>query len=214
MEYNVNNSLLAGHGFWGDLSLMTEEQRAFVGQQVRQSKRILPYITETEPITNGRVGDSPEIYSIINSAKAAGQIISFSEEPSVYSFEQNLNTSELLAVLNNPYNAEKDLLQMNLIYENKESTSAIFVLPNEGNGITIVSSTSAISDAHSDGKQLSYQVDGAGTQLIRWPLELDEPNVQENRSVDFRIEKQRDWYLIKITSREDQKTSIQIGSIQ
>ena len=214
MEYNVNNSLLAGHGFWGDLSLMTEEQRAFVGQQVRQSKRVLPYIAETEPTINGRVGDSPEIYSIINSEKAAGQIISFSEEPSVYSFEQNLNTSELLVVLNNPYDAEEDLLQMDLIYENKESTSAIFVLPNEGTGISIVSSTSALSDAHSDGKQLSYQVDRAGTQLIRWPLELDEPNIKDNGSVDFWIEKQQDWYLVKITTREDQKTSSQIVSIQ
>jgi hypothetical protein len=212
MEYNVNNSLLAGHGFWGDLSLMSGEQRAFVGQQVRKSKIVLPYIAETEPNVIGMVGDSPELYSIINSEKAAGQIISFSDEPSDYSFKQNLNTSELLAVLNNPYNAEEDLLQMDLIYENKESTSAIFVLPNEGTGISIVSSTSVISDAHSDGKQLSYKVDGAGTQLIRWPSELDEPNVKDNGSVDFWIEKQRDWYLVKITTREDQKTSIQIES--
>ncbi len=105
MEYNVNSSLLAGHGFWGDLSLMTEKQRTYVGQQVRQSKRILPYIAETEPLIIGKVGGSPEIYSIINVEKAAGQIISFSEEPSDYSFEQDLNTSELLAVLNNPYDA-------------------------------------------------------------------------------------------------------------
>ena len=214
MEYNVNNSLLAGHGFWGDLSLMNREQRAYVGQQVRQSKRVLSYISETEPNVIGKVGDSPEIYSIINQEKGAGQIISFSEEPSDHHIEQKLNTSELLAVLNNPYNAENDLLQMDLIFDKKESTSAIFVLPNEGTGISIVSSTSVISDAHSDGKQLSYQVDGAGTQLIRWPLELGDPIIKDNRSLNISIEKKENWILIKIQVNRDKKTLIQVESNQ
>jgi len=214
MEYNVNNSLLAGHGFWGDLSLMTEKQRAFVGRQVRQSKRILPYISETEPTIIGKVGDSPEIYSIINQEKGAGQIISFSEEPTDFSFRQNLNTSELLAVLNNPYDAGEDLLQMDLIYEKKESTSAIFVLPNEGNGISIVSSTSAISDALSDGKQLSYQVDGAGTQLIRWAHELGDPIVKDKGSLNISYEEKEDWILVKVQVRKDKKTLIRVESNQ
>jgi hypothetical protein len=214
MEYNVNNSLLAGHGFWGDLSLMNEKQREFVGRQVRQSKRILPFISETEPIIIGKVGDSPEIYSIINSDKGAGQIISFSEDPTDYSYEQKLNTSELLAVLNNPYDAGENLLQMDLIFEKEESTSAIFVLPNEGSGISIVSSTSAITDAHTDGKRLSYQVDRAGTQIIKWPSVLGEPNIIVGEPVDFRIENLREEYLLKITTMEDRKSSIRIESMK
>jgi hypothetical protein len=212
MEYNVNNSLLAGHGFWGDLSLMSGEQRAFVGQQVRQSKRVLPYISESLPVVVGKVGDSPEIYAIINREKGAGQIISFSEEPSDYRFEQNLNTSQLLAVLNNPYDAREDLLQMDLIYAKKESTSAIFVLPNEGTGISIVSSTVSISDARSDGNQLSYQVDGAGTQLIRWALELGEPVLKDKDSADICSERKEDWFLVKIQVRRDKRTKILLAS--
>jgi hypothetical protein len=212
MKYNVNNSLLAGHGFWGDLSLMTRAQRTFVGRQVHQSKRVLPHIAETEPNVIGKVGDSPEIYSIINQEKAAGQIISFSEEPSDYRLEQKLNTSELLAVLNNPFNAEDDLLQMDLIFDKKESTSAIFVLPNEGTGISIVSSTSVISDAHSDGKQLSYQVDGPGTQLVRWPLELGEPIIKDKGSLEISLEKDVDWILIKIQVKKDKKALIRVES--
>jgi hypothetical protein len=212
MEYNVNNSLLAGHGFWGDLSLMSGEQRDFIGQQVMQSKRVLPYIAEAEPAIIGKVGDSPEIYSIINSEKAAGQIISFSEEPSEYRFDQNLNTSELLAVLNNPYDAGDELLKMDLTYKNKESTSAIFLIPNEGTGITIVSSTASISDAHSDGKKLSYQVDGTGTQLIRWPLELGEPIVKDKGSLDISFEKTADWLLVKIQVKRDKKAQILLES--
>jgi len=212
MDYNVNNSLLAGHGFWGDLSLMTEKQRVYVGRQVRQSKRVLPYISETEPFIIGRVGDSPEIYSIINREKGAGQIISFSEKPSNYHVQEYLNTSALLAVLNNPYEAGNDLLQMDLIFKKQASTSAIFVLPNEGSGISIVSSTTAISDASSDGKQLSYQVEEAGTQLIRWPLELGEPIIKDKESFDVSLEKNADWILIKIQVNRDKKTHIQVES--
>jgi hypothetical protein len=214
MEYNVNNSLLAGHGFWGDLLLMTEKQRAFVGQQVLQSKRVLPYISESVPNIIGKVGDSPEIYAIINSEKGAGQIISFSEEPSDYSFEQKMNTLELLAVLNNPYDASEDLLRMDLIYEKNESTSAIFILPNESSGISIISSTSAISDAHSDGQQLSYQVVGAGTQLIRWPHELGEPIIKDKGSLDISLEKKEDWILVKVHVKRDKKTLILIEANQ
>jgi hypothetical protein len=212
MEYNVNNSLLAGHGFWGDLSLMTQEQRTFVGQQVGKSKRVLPYIAVTNPRIIGKVGDSPEIYSKINPEKGAGQIISFSEEPSDGRFEQMLNTAECLAVLDNTYNAENDLLQMDLIFEKEESTSAIFVLPNEGSGISIVSSTSAITDAHVNGKQLSYQVSGAGTQLIRWPIELGEPIVQDKGSLEISLIKEEDWVLIKVHVKRDEKTIIQVKS--
>ncbi len=106
----------------------------------------------------------------------------------------------------------EDLLQLDLMYEKNESTSAIFVLPNEGSGISIVSSTSAISDAHLVGTQLTYEIDKAGTQIIRWPSGLGKPIVKENDAVDFRIESQQDGYLVKITTRKNQKTSIQVES--
>jgi hypothetical protein len=212
MEYNVNSSLLAGHGFWGDLSLMTEAQRMYVGQQVRQSKRVLPYITETEPIIIGRVGESPEIYSIINGEKGAGQIISFSEEPSNFSFQQELNTSAMLAVLNNPFEAAENLLRMDLNFDKKEATSAVFVLPNGGSGISIISSTVALTDAQSDGKQLSYQVDGAGNQMISWPLKLGEPIIKDRESLGINMRKEENGILLEIQVRKDKKTTIQIES--
>jgi hypothetical protein len=203
MEYNVNSSLLAGHGFWGDLSLMNTKQRLYVGRQVKQSKRILPFIAETEPRVIGKVGDSPEIYSIINSKKAAGQVISFSEKPSEYKFEQDIKSMELLAVLNHPYRAEEDLLRMGLVFGQKESTSAIFVLPNEGSGISIISSTAAISDASSDGKQLRYQVEGSGSQVIIWPRILGKPKIREQRLFDVRMEEKENQIRIEIKPLKD-----------
>jgi hypothetical protein len=111
--------------------------------------------------------------------------------------------------LNNPYVAEDDLLQMDLIYEKRESTSAIFVIPNEGTGISIVSSTSPISDVHSDGKLLGYQVDMPGTQLIRWPLDLGEPIVKDKDPADIIVEEKEDWFLVKVQS--DRKAHIRLG---
>jgi len=212
MLYNVNSSLLAGHGFWGDLSLMTESQKAFVGRQIRTSKRVLPYITESEPAVLGRVGDSPEVYSIINSEKAVGQIISFSEEPSHYSFEQDLNTGELLAVLNNPYDASGNRLKMDLVYESKESTSAIFVLPNHGSGISIISSTTELNNVRADQQSLSYEVNEPGIQLIRWPGRLGEPLVDSRGKILFDANKEGDGYTIRIEPADKQKTFIELSA--
>jgi hypothetical protein len=208
MEYNVNNSLLAGHGFWGDLSLMTPEQRAYVGRQVKQSKRVLPYLSETKPRIIGRVGDSPEIYSVINGEIAAGQVISFADEPCGYHFEQYLNTSALLAVLNHPYDAGEDLLRMDLVFDHPESTSAVFVIPGAGSGISIVTSTSALSDVRSDGKQLDYRVEGAGEQWVRWPLQLGEPVLKDSSKAEFSIERKENWFELRI--RADGKTHIRL----
>ena len=206
MEYNVNSSLLAGHGFWGDLSLMNNQQRQYMGKQVKQSKRVLPYISETNPVVVGEVGDSPEIYSIINRDNAAGQVISFSEEPSEYRFEQDIKSTELLAVLNHPYRADEDLLRMDLVFGQKESSSAIFVLPNEGSCISIISSTSAISDASSDGEQLLYQIEGSGSQVITWPRELGKPVIMEERLFDSRLEEKANHTRLVIKPLRDNAT--------
>ena len=81
MKYNVHNSLLAGHGFWGNLELMSNEERNWVGEQVSLSKKVLPFITEVNPKVVGKVGDSPEVYSVVNSFESAGQVIVFTAEP-------------------------------------------------------------------------------------------------------------------------------------
>ena len=95
MKYNINNSLLAGHGFWGNLKLMTTDERKWVGKQVQLSKKVLPYLVDVNPQVIGKVGDSPEIYSIINEKESAGQIILFSENPFEKEFSADLNSEKL-----------------------------------------------------------------------------------------------------------------------
>ena len=214
MEYNVNNSLLAGHGFWGNLALMTEEERLYVAEKVNFSKRVLPYIAEVNPVVTGKVGDSPEIYMLINREEAAGQVISFSDEPARHRIEQHIASSNLLAVLNNPYVVEKDVLEMDLHFGKAESTSAVFLIPNEGNGMTVVSSTSPLLNGKSAEKYLEYEVNKAGTQMIRWPVELGKPAVESQEEIEFEVSRDGAWYNVEVTLRKDRKTNIILESRQ
>lgn len=53
MNYNVNSSLICGHGFWGNLELMSHQERVEVGKQVEKSKSILPYISQIKTENSG-----------------------------------------------------------------------------------------------------------------------------------------------------------------
>ena len=210
MEYNVNSSLLAGHGFWGDLSLMTATERAFVRHQVLQSKRVLGIISETVPLVEGKVGDSPEVYSIINDREAAGQVLSFSQEPAQYQFKQSINGARLLAVLNAPYEIVDNQLSMDLVFGEGESASAQFVIPNECSGITIISTTKSLSEVQIKGQRLEYWSVAPGSQLVKWPLNMGEPIVRAQDLIDYRIEKDENSYLLKIETGGNQASHVSI----
>ncbi len=196
MEYNVSSSLLAGHGFWGDLSLMTREELDFVGSQVEKSKRVLPYISESLPVVQGKVGDSPEIYRVINEEEAAGQIIAFSGGKASGRIEQPLNPAKLLGVLNQPYHMQDRNLRMDLNFPEKESSKALFILPNMGTGISIRSSSVPLVDAKLDGNTLMFEVEGAGEQVIYWPAELGNPELKSNTKNEVRLNRQENSFRI------------------
>ncbi len=196
MEYNVNSSLLAGHGFWGDLSLMSREEREFVGKQLEKSKRILPYISKSLPLVQGKVGDSPEIYTVINENEGAGQVIAFSQGKASSSIEHLINPAKLLAVLNQPYQVKDGLLGMDLSFPEKESSKAIFILPNKGTGISIRSSSVPLEDTRLEDHLLIFEAQGAGEQVICWPAMLGKPEVKGNVDTKIRLDREENNYLI------------------
>ncbi|MCB0630211.1 MAG: alpha-galactosidase, partial [Lewinella sp.] len=102
-RYNVNTSLITGHGFWGALEELKEEERKAIGETVAKSKRVLPYTTEVLPEVIGRVGSSPEIYTLVNQEAGAGQIIAFSGQAMEYLHRVKINTAAVLGVLNHAY---------------------------------------------------------------------------------------------------------------
>ncbi len=204
MHYNVHNSILAGHGFWGNLQLTSVEDRTWIGQQVAISKGILPYLVDVTPEVIGKVGDSPEIYTIVNSEKAAGQVIAFSENPSQKEHYINLNTDNLLGILNSPFIVEKNSVHLPLNFDKKESSVAIFVLQqNEASkGITIMSSSVPIDNVTGSNKQLRLITTDPGEINIRWPEIYGQPIIKCSGKIDFIIENSVNYCTINIVTQE------------
>lgn len=209
MKYNVLNSMLCGHGFWGNLELMTGEERRWIGKQVAQSKKVLPYLVNVKPKVIGNVGDSPEVYFVVNREESAGQIIAFSEEPLELEINVEVNPEKMLAVLNNPYSILDSLLNSTLKLEEKESSAALLILPNNNSGISIKSANSEILSADLQVNQLNYVVAEPGKQVINWDKKNGKPMVSENRNISFEIkENNNDYEITVINSLQNAKISI------
>ncbi len=211
MKYNVANSLLAGHGFWGNLELMTHKERSWVGEQVAFSKNVLPYTVDVNPLVIGKVGDSPEIYAVVNKEEAAGQIIVFSEKPVQKKFSVKIEAEKLFVVLNEPYSVENNQLQFNFNLNETDASQAVFVLPNENRQVSVISSTAAISDAIFTDGLLEYIVKAPGEQEIRWSRKLGEPNVRSAPGITSEIIKNELDFLIKVHVI-NKNTKVIIGS--
>lgn len=204
MKYNVHNSILAGHGFWGNLQLTSGDDRKWINTQVQISKKILPHLVDVKPQVIGKVGDSPEIYSVVNTEKAAGQVIVFSENPSQKEHVVALNTGKLLGVLNHPYSVENNIVRFPLNFENKESTAAIFILPQEeaSRGISVISATTAIEDATFSNNNLRLKTAWPGEINMLWPEKFGEPKITCSVKSEFTIDKSNHTYNLKIVIQE------------
>ena len=198
LEYNVNTSLIAGHGFWGSLELMSEKERLQVGKRVHKAKLVLPYLTNTKPEITGKVGDSPEIYAIVNKEKSIGQVIGFSTSPSTFNHQLTINSSSLLAVLNTPYSSSNDTIDLSLHFESKNSTSEAFILSNHNQNISIFYSSSILDFAETKNNELHYKVLSKGAQSIKWGGELGEPTVQSDASTESTVIPFPNFYIVEV----------------
>jgi len=200
MHYNVNNSLIAGHGFWGNLELMTEEERLMVGKKVRKSKRVLPFLTEIKTEIEGKVGDTPEIYIQVNKEESAGQVMVFANEDVDFSNNVEINSNKFLCVLNHPYSIQNDSLFMKFSLRGRASCDEAFILPNESTGISIISSNSIIDEVKVEKGKLEYYPMGPGEQQVLWNKSNGKPEIQNVATVDYTVQEQNDGYAIKIVA--------------
>ena len=170
-RYNVNSTLIAGHGFWGNLQLMNDAQRLRVGQMVAKSKRVLPFIQSIPLEVHGAIGASPEVYQQIDAENAVGQVIAFSGSACQSAFEVSLNTDKCLGVLNHSYRLKNGKLHFQFQFNRPDDTREAFILNNEGTGISIISYTGWLNDLrlHVDKKQLIISPGNKGEILIRIP---------------------------------------------
>ncbi|MCS7005550.1 MAG: alpha-galactosidase [Cytophagales bacterium] len=172
-RYNVNTALIGGKGFWGNLKLMSLEQRQRVKNVVLKHKRILPYIEHLPLEIFGKIGSSPEIFVQLNRDTAAGQIIGFSGAPTEYLYKTSLAASNCLAVLHHQYELKEDTLYLPLQFSMPDDTREAFVLPNHGTNVSVTSVKGWLSDAILEEKRLILHT---GTSSV---IELQLPqNVQ------------------------------------
>jgi len=202
MEYNVHNSLLAGHGFWGNLELMSAEERKWVGKQVKQSKKVLPYLVNVNPKVTGKVGHSPEVYSVVNTSESAGQVIVFTQEPVELELNTEINPAKILVALNSVYSVNDNLLKTPVHLKEEESSVAIIILPNNKTGISILSSSSEITEAELKNGKLEFVVSGPGKQIISWDKRNGKPGIS---NVDFELFDDEEVY--KITTNVKMKNT-------
>jgi hypothetical protein len=102
-RYNVNTTLIAGHGLWGNLSTMKSWQRSAVGALISKSKRVMLHAAGKPLFKQGLIGATPEIYHQVDSTSAYGQVIGFSGSPVEYTHTVRVDTGQLLGVLNHSY---------------------------------------------------------------------------------------------------------------
>jgi len=201
-RYNVNTSLVAGHGFWGALSETNEKDRTRIRSSVLKSKIVLPFVKEIIPEVIGRIGSSPEIYTQVNPEKAAGQVIAFSGSAMEYQHKVSIEQSKVLGVLNHAYEFRDGQLILDFQFPMADATREAFILPNNGNGISIVSSTSWIDDLNIDKNRLTYVAGATGQQVIQWDKKCGQPQWKEVRGISIELSEAEEKYILKVTIKE------------
>jgi hypothetical protein len=179
LRYNVNSSLVGGHGFWGNLAVVPARDLDRAGRLVSLSKRVAEGLNGTRMRVIGQVGASPEIYEWVDRRNATGQVIGFSGTAiRTDHVVVGLAHDRMLAVLRNAYELRGDTLQLPFVFPMPESSREAFIVPNEDRGCTVVSSTSWLEDARMENGTLVLVSGAPGLHTVRWNKSLGRPLVR------------------------------------
>lgn len=168
-RYNVNTSLVAGRGFWGDLKMMSKKDRETVGKTLKKAKMVLPYITGKPLVMTGRIGASPEMYEQIDCQNAFGQVVGFSGSTRNYIHKSKINVENLLCVLNQSYRLKENNLIFDFQFAIPDDTREAFIIGNKGKDISILESTGWIDDVQLEDKQLIIILGAVSDLKIKMP---------------------------------------------
>ncbi|MBK7257779.1 MAG: alpha-galactosidase [Ignavibacteriae bacterium] len=209
-RYNVNSALIAGWGFWGNLTTLTAGDIERIGEVVALARQTLPSVAARTPEVSGDVGGSPEIYVMVDDRSATGQIIGFSGTALEHRFARaGVRTDSVLAILRNAYEIHDDSVIIPFVFPMPESSREAFLVPNHGAGITILSSTSWLRTARLAGPDTLQFTPGApGRHVIGWGSRRGVPLVVAGPEVRTRITKTPgadgagEVYLVEIESTQ------------
>ncbi|MBP1647771.1 MAG: hypothetical protein H6Q30_1216 [Bacteroidetes bacterium] len=186
---NVNSSLIAGWGYWGNLALIDSSDLERTAKVVALSKKILRSSAALQPKVTGRVGGTTEIYELVDRRGAVGQVVAFSGSAHECDYViQGMQRKNLLAVLHQAYSVGGDSLILPFRFPMPEAAREAFILSNEGRGMSVIASTSWLQDAYVRGADTLVIIPGAaGRHEIEWDSRLGIPVVESGTQIPCQI---------------------------
>ena len=151
--YNVTTALTAGHGIWGDLSLMTPGQRAVVKGLFGKASLVLPHLRGSRVEVSGPIDATPEIYVQRRFETGWALVTAFGTDASV-PYTVGVRTSEVLGVLGHPYRLSPDGVDLTFSFSGPDDCAAAFVLGGKGNAPQVYSSTGCLEAIEPAGSGL------------------------------------------------------------
>jgi hypothetical protein len=156
-----------------------------VGQVVAKSKAVMHDIAHIRPVMTGTVGSSPEIYEWIDKEKGSGQVIAFSGSArrSDYTVKK-IRGERVLAVVGNSYTLTRESLTIHFEFGWPDASREAFILPCQGEGMSVVSSTSWLDEASQPDERSLRFVNGApGTHVIECSRSIGTPTVSADKEI-------------------------------
>lgn len=167
-SYNINTTIIAGNGTWGDLKLMSETDREKVGKDFALAKRIRPYIHGKPTDYQAKVGGTPEIYTQIDTQNTFGQILAFSGAAITHRHTVETDQSMLLGIIGHPYTSGKDSIYFTFDFTYPDDTKKAFVIGNLGEKVSIVSSTGKLENVTMEDNSLIIQSGDSSTLWVEY----------------------------------------------
>ena len=157
-DYNLTTALTAGHGIWGDLSLMTPEERSRAKDLFGKAQQILPHVRGSRVEVTGAVGDTPEIYLQRNAEAGFALLTAFSGDTLCQPYTIGVKPSAVLGVLNHPFRLGPEGVELTLQF-GKEGCASTFVLGtgDEKAPARVLSSTGKLDSVTLEGDALKVR---------------------------------------------------------
>lgn len=96
---SIASLVLGGNGFWGDLPALSEDDVAYLSQQISLYKQVSGAVTRATPRMRGFAGSSPEIHEKIDPESASGLVAFFTVTPGkIHHYTQRFDISRVKRV--------------------------------------------------------------------------------------------------------------------
>ena len=150
MVYNATTALTAGHGIWGDLTLMTPEQRAVVKGLFDKALQVLPFLRGARVEVFGELGGTSEIYLQRQPERGWALLTAFGSGSVSCPFTISVRPSEVLGVLGHPFQLGPDGVELTLSFSNPDDCASVFVLGGKGSSPQVYASTGSLESIEPD----------------------------------------------------------------